>query len=170
MCGISRTAIKWAQIAISKRQLTSTIFFGPCGVSVIIGSSRSNFRVERRRTPVALKLRGNNSFALAEVKATVTPKPSVAALGTSREDVEKSMELGIPHADHFLILAMHSIVLRSAEPCYSAWYFRCSATCSGGRYSYSTLSPSRTCRVPSRMILSSMLSPFLMRKRSSNSF
>ena len=39
----------------------------------------------------------------------------------------------------------------------------------GVRNSYSTFSPSRTCRIPSRTILSSTSSPFLMTKMSSSS-
>src|SRR5262249_48121100 len=54
--------------------------------------------------------------------------------------------------------------------CYSAGYFICATTSSGRRSSYSTLSPSRTCRVPSRTIFSSAPIPCLMTKMSSSSF
>ena len=63
-----------------------------------------------------------------------------------------------------------SLVKGLGSGCYSAWYFSSVTTSSGRRSSYSTFSPSRTCRIPSRTILSSTPTPCLMTKMSSNSF
>src|SRR6202035_4938060 len=64
-----------------------------------------------------------------------------------------------------------SVPLVPPGGCYSAWYFRSASASSGLRFSYSTFSPSRICRMPSSTILwSSSTPPFLMTNRSSNSF
>src|SRR5262249_52447426 len=70
--------------------------------------------------------------------------------------------------EHIFIMIYSGPGSRSGR--YSAWYFWLAMTSSGERKSYSTFLPSRTCRTPSRTILSFTSSPFLMTNMSSISY
>src|SRR5208337_1351015 len=83
--------------------------------------------------------------------------------GDSRDNdrQSRSMEDFCEHGSE--IISLGSV---PGSGCYSACFFWSARTTSGLLSSYSTFSPSRTCRTPSRTILSFPSSPLLMTKMS----